>query len=75
MQSVKGVESVDAVADAAYLRAEAEEKDEDGGLDECEDGVVEQLGNIKPPKPRRRVELGDVGEVPSEIVEFDVWYC
>lgn len=49
------------------MRAEAQEEDQDGSLDQGQDGVVQDLGDVEPPQARRGVELRDVFRSPAEV--------
>lgn len=67
---VEGVEGVDGPAGARLVAAEAEEEEEDGGLDEGEDGVVEHLDEEVPPEAGSGIVRGDVDCPPAEVVEL-----
>lgn len=73
LQGVEDVEEVDGPADADVLLDQAQQEEEHRRLDQGQDGVVEELGEVEPPQAGLGVELGDVLLVPAKVVEFDVW--
>lgn len=70
MGGVEGVEHVYGPAGAGLVAAEAEEEEEDGGLDEGENGVVEHLNEEVPPKAGAGIVRRDVDCPPAEVVEL-----
>lgn len=72
MERVEREDTPDGVANAGFLATKTVEEEEDGGLDEGEDGVVEDLGNVEPPEAWGGVKLRYVGATPAEVVELDV---
>ena len=69
---VEDVEAVDDVAESSFLSAEAQEEDEDGGLDEAEDGEVEDRDHIGPFQGRGHV-FGPRRIWNADAVRRDIW--
>ena len=68
---VEDVEAVDDVAEPSFLSAEAQEEDEDGGLDEAEDWKIEDRDDIGPDKGLRPV-FGRCWELVADVVGRDI---
>jgi hypothetical protein len=74
LQRSESDEDVHSRPDTLSLFSETQYEDQDGAFDQGENGVVEDLRDVKPPEAACGIVVGrDVLLMPPEVAQFDIY--